>query len=466
MDVVCDKKSDSIEIYNATNHDILFTIDYPLNNDLLFLPKKRLIKFKPVDEKVMLVQSDKCIYFLTKGRTYYVKGIINGINRIYSKPKNNEEDAELNFFPAFADTFGFLRPSVFTMFKNIKNKSANLAIRERKIETDYCRQLGFLEEYTKKFNLSKEFYQQCRYILEILKYSNKTQVLERAHSIQELKDSINRWRNETFYFYKDSLATYLNALHSENGKFNVIDKDLIQNIEIIFLHDCFLDPGFNSDNLQYFEIKQEKSAQFFPGRIADFALTSNIIDCIRYRGEVPDSFLNRYKSLCNNQSYRNYVDGILEQKRIASDFKNSPDFLLMNLNGGRSWWKKIINSHQGRYIYVDFWASWCAPCRYEIPFSRMLAEGLQGKNIDFVYLSIDENKTDWKKAVLQENLQDSNKSYLIINPKGKYNARYYKINEIPRYIILDKKGSIINFDAPRPSSQEIKTILNKLANSN
>ena len=61
----------------------------------------------------------------------------------------------------------------------------------------------------------------------------------------------------------------------------------------------------------------------------------------------------------------------------------------------------IIKSHEGKVIYIDFWASWCIPCRSEMPHSVTLYEKLKDKEIVFIYLSIDnaDKETAWKNAM-------------------------------------------------------------------
>ena len=451
---------DSIEIVNKTNQDILLVVDYTLTSEPLFLRKKTLTKFKSLEKSVTLIQPSRCIYRLKSGNSYSVEKVVNGISRIRCTNPNKEEDKELNFFAACADSFDIL-PPVF--FLNHNGKFVTLSLRDKKIENDFNNQINFLSRYVQKYNLSGEFYRECDYILKIAKYDRKTQILEKAKNIKELKDSIYRWRVETYQYYKDSLSSYLGFLRARDGNFNMLAKTLIRNIEILLLHDSF-NEKFNSDNLEYFQIKQNNLSALLPHPVKDFVLTDNILDCINYGHIVSDSFWTEYKLLCENEMYKNYVEKILSQKKASSNYTQSPDFLLMNTNGNHFWWKKILESHKGRYIYLDFWASWCAPCRYELPFSKELASELSQKNIDFIYLSIDENKNYWGDAVKQENLLDSSKSFLIINPKGKYNYQNYKVNEIPRYMIFDKEGRLIDFDAPRPSEKKTKNKLLSLLN--
>lgn len=110
---------------------------------------------------------------------------------------------------------------------------------------------------------------------------------------------------------------------------------------------------------------------------------------------------------------------------------------------------------------MDFWASWCVPCREEMTPSAKLRESYKGKDVVFVYLAYNDTKDSWKKAVKQEGMAEIENNFIITNSKNSKTLEAIKLELIPRYIIFDKQGSLVEMNAPRPSDEQATIIINK-----
>ena len=137
----------------------------------------------------------------------------------------------------------------------------------------------------------------------------------------------------------------------------------------------------------------------------------------------------------------------------------SPEFNnYLNYAGGTS----SLKDYKGSYVYIDVWATWCGPCKYEIPFLEKVEKEYHDKNIKFVSLSID-SKSDESKW--REMIKNKNMSGIQLLADKDYESQFitdYFIYGIPRFILIDPQGNIVNYDAPRPSEQKLKDLLNGL----
>ena len=114
---------------------------------------------------------------------------------------------------------------------------------------------------------------------------------------------------------------------------------------------------------------------------------------------------------------------------------------------------------KGKVVLIDTWATWCGPCKVEIPHLKKLEEEMKGKNVHIVSISVDEekDKDKWKKMIADENLG----GIQLFASGWSDITKYYKITGIPRFMLFDKEGKIITVDAPRPSSPDLKPLIEK-----
>ncbi len=103
---------------------------------------------------------------------------------------------------------------------------------------------------------------------------------------------------------------------------------------------------------------------------------------------------------------------------------------------------------------MDFWASWCGPCRGEMPASQQLREAYKDKDVNFVYISLDENSSDWTDANAKFALPAGH-SFLIPNASESAIPAQFNLNSIPRYLLIDSTGNVVNDNAPRPSESDL-----------
>ena len=155
--------------------------------------------------------------------------------------------------------------------------------------------------------------------------------------------------------------------------------------------------------------------------------------------ELLDGFEKAY--LVNQESLKKVVDEVV----------------LWDVNKNKTTLEEVLQLNKGKVIYVDFWASWCGPCRAAFPASRELHK--KYPEVVFLYLSTDTNFEAWKKANAFEQLEAN--SYLILNNKTSEYLLSLKIDFIPRYLIIDSNGVLVNQNAPGANTDKIEAELKK-----
>lgn len=134
--------------------------------------------------------------------------------------------------------------------------------------------------------------------------------------------------------------------------------------------------------------------------------------------------------------------------------RRSPGFRAPDVNGK----EYTLADFRGKYVYIDMWATWCGPCKREMPYLKALEEEFKDAEIVFVGLSVDKDKAAWEKMVKEGGLTGV-QLYLGL---GSSFQEAYRVEGIPRFILLDKNGVIISNDMSRPSAKETAETLRNL----
>jgi len=137
--------------------------------------------------------------------------------------------------------------------------------------------------------------------------------------------------------------------------------------------------------------------------------------------------------------------------------KPAPGFTLKDLEGNAV----SLSDFKGRVIYMDIWASWCAPCIMQINRSKSLKEHFRGEeDLVFLYVSIDQDTAKWKRFIEEREVSGTH----LISLKGEEEEilEKYNVPSIPRFILIDKDGNISDFHAKPPSNKSLIKDIEKL----
>ncbi|SMO56434.1 TlpA disulfide reductase family protein [Solitalea koreensis] len=151
--------------------------------------------------------------------------------------------------------------------------------------------------------------------------------------------------------------------------------------------------------------------------------------------ETLDRLIKKYPNLPQAQKKKEEILALLKQTDKIANGKKAPDFAYPDLQG-KKWGPKDF---KGKYLIVDFWASWCGPCRQEIPHLKEVYKKYKDKGLDILAVSVDAIPEKWKKAMEEEKM-----AWPQINAQeSKPVMESYLFSGIPYLVLIDKEGRII-----------------------
>lgn len=199
------------------------------------------------------------------------------------------------------------------------------------------------------------------------------------------------------------------------------------------------------------EIKNRHAAKQVTGQFRFFSGTSL------------DDVVERFNALCSDDSLRQQVNAeYAEYIRVYGNLmpgKPAPDFEIQNAEGK----KCRLSDLRGKYLFIDIWATWCAPCRDEIPFMAQLQEHFAGNDrITPVSISVDSNIKNWKDFLKKE--QPGWPQYVVDRKTNEFLEKEYRIYGIPHFMLIDPEGRFVSYAFSRPSDPDCAKLIEQNMN--
>lgn len=264
---------------------------------------------------------------------------------------------------------------------------------------------------------------------------NESSVVQDPLSQNIFKDlSLNRYlSNDSFYLI--FLSSNLNVKIANIWEYHDEHSDKIK-----------------SSKYEYIKNAIELNSKLLPFKELILSLSISVINSwgwISY-----DQLLELTQSFEKDYPHSKYLTELHEILAELGELRHGmpmKDFSMQDING-----KEFkLSDLKGSFIYMDIWATWCAPCREELKYSIKLSKKYANRpDLKFLYVSIDSERKLWKKFLNKNQAIEGIHGIQFQNnpPLDANNVRtLYKINGIPRYLLFDKEGKIINSSADRPS---------------
>jgi thiol-disulfide isomerase/thioredoxin len=189
--------------------------------------------------------------------------------------------------------------------------------------------------------------------------------------------------------------------------------------------------------------------------IGDFFKYGFIKRSMEYRGPLQlEEVYNKFMSENSTPKYAKRLEKIQAKWDPISPGKSGPDFTFTDIKGD----SVKLSDLKGNLVYIDIWATWCGPCIAEHPYLDAVREEYKEKPIAFLTVSIDDTREPWEKMV--KNKKMDGLQWFAANAWKSELTQFFLVNSIPRFILLDKEGKIIDPSAERPSGK-IREILDE-----
>jgi peroxiredoxin len=307
-------------------------------------------------------------------------------------------------------------------------------------------------------------------------YSKNVREFLRADSLNDLYWTVGGFRDYHSYvlgktsmedsFFVENVKPYL--IFSNDDA--LLGSDIYRGIWNKYIADQYTWKRMTSDSMQVKDknrtvFRLEEITKQIPGKLRDIVLgrmiqneyTSNYNEISESGYAFYDSLLNEYgKRLANPIVLQQAIAAVNTKKEMRKNTAKgtrAPEFSLIDTAGNIV----KLSDFKGKIIYIDTWASWCAPCIGQLPSYRKLVERFKDRNdIVFLSISIDDNRPAWiEKGV---NKHQPPGLQLWSGPKGGNSefAKQYFITAIPKQILIDKEGRIINYNAESPDSKNVE----------
>lgn len=168
-----------------------------------------------------------------------------------------------------------------------------------------------------------------------------------------------------------------------------------------------------------------------------------------------DPWVDRYLEWSGDPNYEPEITRTVKQATgewPCDDYgRVMPDVALKTLDGKTM----HVSDFRGEFVLIDFWASWCGPCKAEVPHVKEAYQRVKGSPVRFVSVSSDRDDKAWRKAV-----DEIDVPWLHLSSKGTDMLRRYKVYGIPRIMVLDPEGRLI---ADNITGRTIEVQLRRLA---
>lgn len=354
-----------------------------------------------------------------------------------------ERSNELNFFSQLLfnkkiTSIGSLSPERNKIISSSTKYSlaTNNILEANKIDLS-----NFLLEYSKQYNLSETFKRDVNTLIQFEHITNLlVPIIEKPYNPNKYEKDFIKILNSHQFDFLDSTNLYNHTFRFALYQYNK------------FLSRDSLNTNNSFD-------KQYKSANAnFKGGCKNYLLYELMKTAYYKDKRIFNQYFKTFKDDCQNEILKESIyviaksEGKLESS--SNELKTETEQLVS--------FESILKNNTSKIILVDFWASWCLPCIKSLNEFDEIQAHYKGKPISFVFISLDNNESSWKKQTTKyNNFMDASNSYLLLNDFNSSICNKYRITTIPRYIVFDENRNVLSLNFNTQNHYEMYKQLDK-----
>lgn len=308
-----------------------------------------------------------------------------------------------------------------------------------------------------------------------IKHLNEFEKVDPKDAFWKLRkaDIDYRWANAfsqypSYYkYYVDATFKVSNGFYNRISGLDINNAELIASGEFVNYVASFIDRKARASLKAMADNETKPSYSLVAFEVAKSEITSDAVrdnymlgkmkGLISYReAETIEKEIKFFRENCKGEKEKATFEKEFASLQFLAKGQPAIDF------AGETADKQIVklSDLKGKYVYVDVWATWCGPCKYEIPFLLKLEEDYHSRNIVFLSYSIDEDRTAWEKFVPEKGL----KGVQLIGEKAGESklCKDYRISGVPTFMFFDMDGKIISVKMTTPSSPKTRTTFDSM----
>jgi len=344
----------------------------------------------------------------------------------------------------------------------LTQEERELAIQLKGVETPELKEIqdGFQKKYGEQ---SKNFYQKHAKQLQDLYKEKKRSVVTPSMIEEYLIGQKVEFSEEEKAFLQAQKVFNENPLVQKRNLFN--EEFSKASNQFLTNHRDFINGFYQKNRMSERKENMQKVLGIQPGLATDIMASQDICRPIvaeitpcpdeklrEFQQEITTPFIAGYIALKNNES---------KAKIEANKTQKGANVNEVPKSEGDKVFDAIIAKYKGKVVYVDFWATWCAPCRSGIEMIKPLKDEMTNEKVAFVYIT---NPSSPKTTYDNMIPTIKGEHYYVSNDEWNILSGMFKISGIPHYVLVGKDGKVINPQLGHLENAQLKTLLMKHIN--